>query len=40
MTIIEILIYATLLSFLMAGFIQYAYAIHWSDLHVTDEINQ
>ena len=37
-TLIEVLIYAFLLSFLLAGFIQYAYSSHLQDIQLIHEI--
>lgn len=37
-TLIEILIYAFLLSFLLAGFIRYAYATHLQDVQLIHDI--
>jgi hypothetical protein len=39
-TLIEVLLYSALLSFLLSGFIQYAYGIHFGDLQLMDKINQ
>ena len=39
MTLVEVMIYTALLSFLMSGFIQFAYSLHVSDLQLTDQIN-
>ena len=39
-TLIEVLIYSALLSFLLSGFIQYAYGAHFDDLQLMDQINQ
>lgn len=39
MTLIETLIYCILLSFLLSGFIRYAYGVHFSDFEVIDDIN-
>lgn len=38
MTLIEILIYAFLLSFLIMGFIQYAYTIHLGNIRLIHDI--
>lgn len=38
MTLIEVLIYAFLLSFLLSGFIQCAYSIHLQDVHLIHRI--
>jgi p-aminobenzoyl-glutamate transporter AbgT len=38
-TLIEALIYAMLLSFLISGFIAYAYGIHFRNIRLSDEIN-
>ena len=39
MTLIEVIIYVTLLSFLLSGFIQYAYGINIDNFKLMDEIN-
>lgn len=39
MTLIEVVIYIILLSFLLAGFIQYAYGIHLQNINLSNEIN-
>jgi Tfp pilus assembly protein PilV len=38
MTLIEVIIYTVLLSFLMAGFIQYAYAVNINNIQLINEI--
>lgn len=38
MTLIEAIMYAALLSVLLAGFIRHAYSVHSNDLELTDEI--
>lgn len=40
MTIIEVLLYTMLLSFLLSGFIRYAYDIHFGDFELIDQINK
>lgn len=37
-TLIEILIYVFLLSFLLAGFIQYTYSIHLQDIQLMNQM--
>lgn len=39
-TLIEVMLYTVLLSFLISGFIRYAYDIHFSDLELTDKMNR
>ena len=39
LTLIEVIIYAALLSFLITGFVQYAYWLHGQDLRLLDDIN-
>jgi len=39
MTLIEVLMYVALLSMLLSGFIQSAYAMHFADLSLTDDIH-
>lgn len=38
MTLIEVLVYASLLSFLISGFIKYSHIIHEKDFHLQNEI--
>ena len=38
MTLIEVLIYTAMLSFLLSGYIRYAFDLHWSDLKLQDDI--
>ena len=38
MTLMEVLIYIALLSFLLTGFLQVAFDVNLADLHLIDEI--
>jgi len=38
MTLIEVIIYSALLSILLAGFIQYAWTIHFNDIKLSHDI--
>lgn len=38
MTLIEIIIYSTLISMLLTGFIQYVYQIHFNEIELNQEI--
>jgi hypothetical protein len=38
MTLIEVMIYAVLLSFLLAGFVNYSYEIHVNNIGLNHEI--
>jgi len=38
MTLIEVILYTVLLSFLLSGFIQYAYTIHIQNIQLINEI--
>ncbi len=38
MTLIEVIIYSILLSMLLAGFIQYAWAVHFNDMKTSHDI--
>jgi len=38
MTLVEVVIYAALLSFLLSGFIQTAYTIHFENIRLSNEI--
>jgi type II secretory pathway pseudopilin PulG len=39
MTLIEVMVFAVLLSFLMAGFLRYAFIIHDQDIRLINDIN-
>jgi type II secretory pathway pseudopilin PulG len=38
MTLIEVIIYSALLAILLAGFIQYAWTIHFNDIKLSHDI--